>query len=279
MNTRPIFALIIGALQLACCNPVFADDVFYRVVLGGPELIFREGFQPWGSDRNLLAHVRGSNCNRDQPLGPDAADRSTYTSLSSTREAALRAARIKLERLAATPGMAQQTVWMYTIRPTRDMFSVVRTFELADQVLYQGPLRYPYQNALALDEWVAPQAVGPELIQEARQFRLEGGLPVEVAGSAVTNRAYVTAPAVLNTGGLPASVITGRPAASRTLRVLRAAAGTLSACWCDSPGRGATPRILSGDPAALCASQVEVINNVIPSVRYVPTNGWRVDLR
>ncbi|QHI98617.1 hypothetical protein GT347_11775 [Xylophilus rhododendri] len=279
MKTFPWRRLLLAMLCWAGM-PASADPMFYRVLIAHPDTIFTTGFEPWGSNTNLLQHVQGTSCNRARPSA-DERERSTYTSLAATHEAAMRVARAKLRLLAAN-GVEQGTVWVYQVRPTDAFYNVARTFENAGQNLLEGRLRYPYQNALLLDEWVAPGLVPPTLIREARQYRMAGGEPVEVENTAMANLRYLPADTVGNPRPLPAEVITGQRAGSgRTMAVIANAAGVFSACYCDVPQRGNHTRSTAGpaaaDAATICAAQIQYLNDAIPSVRYFPSDGWKVE--
>jgi len=272
------FALL-ALLWAGLAHQALATPYFYRVLIAPPGAIFPVGFEPWGQNQNLLQHVQGTSCNRARPSA-DTGQRSSYTSMAATLDAALRVARAKL-RLQQREGAAAPRVWIYQIRPTGDMHNVALTFERAGQPLHTGPLRAPYQNALLLDEWVSPVAVPPALIREARQFRLVDDQPSEVPGSAVVNALYLDAPPQPSPAPLPPSVITGAveapTAIARTRAVIGDAAGVFSACWCDTPQRGPQTRDAVGDAADLCAAQVRFHNTVVPSVRYFPRPDWQAE--
>ena len=262
--------------------------IFYRVVKADPDTVFPAGFQPWGRNRNLLTHVQGTTCRRVN-TAEEANERSAYTSVSGTLAAALRTARVKLQQNRAGPATAR--VWIYQIRPTPDFYNVGLTFERAGQPLHAGPLRFPYQNALLLDEWVTPLAVPATLVREAHQYRLDGDTVAEVPEAALSNARYVLADTQANPAPLPATVITGATAmqavAARTRAVIGTVGNTLSACWCgvpvhpapqpDSPARAA-PATESADPADPCLDQVYFLNDPVPDMRYIPSGNWLLEL-
>lgn len=258
-----------------------ANAFFYRAVGANPNTVFTRGFLPWGQNPSLLQHVIGTSCNRRNAaeFQRDGTG-SRYLSLAATLETAIRVARTRLGQTPPTPERPEPTVWIYEIRPTATTHDVVLTFERAGLNLNAGPLRVPYQNAVYFAEWVEEGPIVPERIREARQYRLVNGQAVEIPDTAVTNPRYVDAPAVVNTDPLPATVITGTETLAQRARAVigAAATGLMSACWCDTASVGPAKRSIDDDPVEMCLSKIQYLNEVVPSVRYFPTNGWAVNV-
>jgi hypothetical protein len=258
-----------------------ANAMFYRVVAEGPDHIFSQGFQPWGNNPSLFEHVVGTSCNRanrEQFLRDGTGSR--YISLTATMDAAMRVARRRLDQTVRVAGQPEPVVWVYEVRPTATTYNAPLTFERAGVDLTAGRMRVPYQNALYLDEWIEDGAIATERIREARQYRLVNGVAVEVPGMAVTNARYVNAQTAANAAPLPPSTVTGQATPAQRARAVigTAAAGLMSACWCDTASRDLVKRSVVADPVDACLASIQTLNDVVPSVRYFPTNGWEVTI-
>ncbi|RZI56670.1 MAG: hypothetical protein EOP14_05640 [Pseudomonas sp.] len=261
-----------------------ANAIYYRVVRHGPDKIFQDGFKPWGKNDNFFQHTNGQSCNRHR-VAPENRDieGSKYISLAATLAGALEFARGRL-----TPARPQipdpaLRLWIYEVRPTQTTYNAALTFERANVNLMQGAMRIPYLNAIVLAEWDDVQAIAPERIRAARQYQLINGQVVEVQGTYVLNPRYVDIPDDPNPNPLPATVLTGTPTFMNRTRtvVAAAAAGLVSACWCESASVGPAKR--STDPTAAtsgdsCESGILQFNEIVPRVRYTPVNGWAVEL-
>lgn len=259
--------------------PAHAD--FHRADFVDPDTIFSQGFQPWGNNRNLFQHVAGITCSRQNEAQlRESGEGTHYVSMAATQESAERVAKIKLAQTRVTAARPEPRIWVYDIRPATTTYNVGRTFERADVNLTRGPMRGPYQNALFLDEWVEDGAIPPERIREARQYRLVNGQAVEVPDTGVTNPRYVDVETVGNPDPMPASVITGIDTAAQRARAVIGTAATrmVSACWCSTPNatNNARPSRAVSTTADDC--EITYFNEVVPSVRYFPTDGWEVTL-
>lgn len=260
-----------------------ANAIYYRVVRHGPDKIFQEGFKPWGKNGNLFQHANGQSCNRHM-VAPENAEveGSRYTSLAANLPSALEFARGRLTpRFPLLPDPTLR-IWIYEVRPTQATYNAALTFERADVNLTQGAMRIPYLNTVILSEWDDIGPIAPERIRGARQYQLVNGRVVEVQNTYVRNPRYVDLPDDPNPNPLPATVITGTPTfMNRTRTVVAAAAGLVSACWCENASEGPAKR--SVEPTApkssdACDSGILQFNEVVPRVRYTPVNGWAVEL-
>jgi hypothetical protein len=277
-KTLSLFLIAFAALAMHAS----ADAMFYRAVGAGPDTVFLRGFQPWGNNPSLFEHVAGTSCNRQNAaqFQRDGTG-SRYLSLAATQETAIRVARRRLDQTRVTPERPDPTIWIYEVRPTAATYNVVLTFERAGVDLHAGPMRAAYQNAVYFAEWVEDGPIAPERIREARQYRLVNGQAVEVPGSGVTNPRYVDTPTAANPAALPATVITGAPGTmvQRARAVIGTVAeGLMSACWCDTASVGPAKRSVVADPVDACLATIQTLNDVVPSVRYFPTNGWEVTI-
>ncbi|MGI4779679.1 MAG: hypothetical protein ACRYGA_16455 [Janthinobacterium lividum] len=274
---KVIFFFWAAFLALAMHAP--ANAMLYRVVGANPNTVFPRGFQPWGPNPSLFDHVTGTSCNRRNAaqFARDGTG-SRYLSLAFDMEHAIRVARTRLEQTTPTPERPDPTIWIYEVRPTQMTFNAVLTFERAGVNLNEGPLRVPYQNAIYFGEWVEDGPIAPERIREARQYRLVNGQAVEVADTAVTNPRYVDMQTTANPNPLPPAVITGATTIAQRARAVigAAATGLMSACWCDSATVGPARMSIVADPVEMCLSSIQMLNDVVPNVRYFPTNGWEV---
>ncbi|RYF05811.1 MAG: hypothetical protein EOO77_27955 [Oxalobacteraceae bacterium] len=265
-----------------------ANAVFYRAVGKKPDVVFNNGFKPWGSNRNLFDHTNGESCNRNRVVpGAEDVEGSTYVSLSATLAGALEVARGRMT--PPRPAIPDPTlrIWIYEVRPTDTVYNAVLTFERADVDLLAGPMRIPYLNARVLAEWEDTGPIPPERIRAARQYQLIDREVVEVPGTYVANPRYIDLPDAPNPDPLPATVLRAAPTfMARARTVINAIAlGLISACWCDRASVGPAKRSVDGssensdDPSGdACVSRVMYLNDVVPRVRYFPVKGWRVGL-
>lgn len=283
---KVLFSAFFAFFILAVHVP--ANAVFYRAVGKNPDIVFNNGFKPWGSNKNLFHHTNGESCNRNRVVpGAEDVEGSTYVSLSGTLAGALEVARGRMTPpRPAIPDPALR-IWIYEVRPTNTVYNAALTFERADVNLMAGPMRIPYLNARVLAEWDDTGPIPPERIRAARQYQLIDREVVEVQGTYVVNPRYVELPDAPNPDPLPATVLTEAPTfMTRARTVISAAAiGLISFCWCDTASVGPAKRSVDASPDAsegasgdACVSRVMHLNDVVPRVRYFPVDGWKVDL-
>lgn len=269
-------ALFVSAVHLP------ADAVMYRADGRRPEVVFTRGFAAWGTNKNLHQHVGGQTCNLGNvPPEERANGGSAYISLAATLPAAIEVARGRLRQARPTAQDPEPTIWMYEIRPTDTVYNAALTYERAGVNLVAPNMRAAYQNVLTLEEWDDTGPVAPERIRSATQYRLVNGQAQEIVGTGVTNPLYVERPTAANPNPLPPSVITGvETLAQRTRAAIGSAAtGLMSACWCNpSLGGGRPQRSIVEDPIDACQENIQIFNDVVPRVRYFPSDGWEVNI-
>ncbi|RYF03315.1 MAG: hypothetical protein EOO77_31260 [Oxalobacteraceae bacterium] len=165
------------------------------------------------------------------------------------------------------------------MRPTDTVYNAALTYENADVNLVAPNIGPAYRNVLTLDEWDDTGPIAPERILSATQYRLVNGNAEAIPGTGVTNAHYIDRPTVANPNPLPPSVITGvESLAQRTRAVIGSAAtGLMSACWCNPAlGGGRPTRSIVEDPMDRCQGNIQTLNDVVPRVKYFPSDGWEV---
>jgi hypothetical protein len=193
--------------------------------------------------------------------------------------AAIEVARGRLRQRPPTAENPEPTIWIYEIRPTNTVYDAALTYRNADVNLLAPNINAAYHNVLTLEEWDDTGPIAPERIHSATQYRLVNGQAVAIPGTGVTNPLYVDRPTTANPNPLPPSVITGvESLAQRTRAVIGSAAtGLISACWCDpSSGGGRTQRSIVEESIDACQASIKTLNDVVPRVKYFPSDGWEV---
>jgi hypothetical protein len=168
--------------------------VVYRVDERHPDQIFPEGFQAWGRNDYLYAHVLGASLIRSR-----GTEGSNFVATTDSLETAMLIAR---RRWTFNPGLRDQPLYLYTIRAEGNMYEVDAYMENLESNVPEGEdsrsieqarRAYRYQQ-----EWVAAAgtnadriAITPQQIHTARELRFrEGQLPGEDYGLIIVGEEF-----------------------------------------------------------------------------------------
>jgi hypothetical protein len=154
--------------------------VLYRVDTRPPDEVFTEGFQPLGTESNLIAHV----------IGQSIADRtSSFIALTDDLAYAQRLA------VQTVNGVGRPDAYIYTIEPRQSMFSVNVSLRDSDDALQASGLGDTDAHRILLNsvlsvmqhqhEWVSDEAIPSTAIRSAIGYGYDaptstGGLRYQV---------------------------------------------------------------------------------------------------
>ncbi|EBC5529440.1 hypothetical protein C3M26_21680 [Salmonella enterica] len=136
----------------------------YRVDSRRPDEIFQNGFEAWGNNYNLIAHVNGASCST-------SGSQSGFISTTSNLDAANAIA----EQHVAERGVA----YIYTIRADNTFYNAAESIDWLHSTYNAGPYTVmSLEMARRAGEWDAVDRIPPENIQQVSVLR---GLQVSTA--------------------------------------------------------------------------------------------------
>lgn len=160
-----VAAALFSICEIAAATP---PHVVYRVDERTPDEIFRTGFEPWGRNDYLLAHVLGESLLSDVP----EQQRSYFVATTATLDAAYQIARA---RWRYAPALRTAPLYIYEIRATQNFYDVDRYMDAIEQNPPEGENRqviaaarraYRYQR-----EWAAAGPIDFRQVRWAREIR------------------------------------------------------------------------------------------------------------
>ncbi|WP_226470623.1 enterotoxin A family protein [Luteimonas panaciterrae] len=228
---------------------VLAVDYLYRVDTRPPEEVFNSngGFSPLGTNRSLVAHVRGNTCMQGNAT-------TGYVSVSSDPVWASNYARRLYSQLNG------RTVYVYIIRQTNNFYNAARVLS---NILVPD---HPYmQSAQSQSEWVTSVPVTPDSIYGVREFS-ERAVDPNYTPPIRRNSVYRDEPSSVNNGTFTPEEYPphyGRQphVVSRTPLVGACLSATLS---CIS--RPGTKKRDTTSSQPYCASIESILGNVTPAI-------------
>lgn len=185
--------LVLSSLIFASTSyAIDPPKVVYRVSSRAPEDVFASGFPAEGNDRDLLRYVSGA---------------STHTGTSayiSTTQWLMQAYRFSALFLQVYPGVP---VYIYSVRPTENFYSVAASLRYAREVLPNPEVRQQ-ASAIALatqgqedGHWAARGGIAPEQILGGRRFYWNHGYLG--LGETIQNDRYFFLPPVISNFPMP----------------------------------------------------------------------------
>ena len=155
-------------------NEQGCPGVVYRIDSRPPEIVFQEGFRPWGTSRDIFRHILGYSLGNTLPEN----ERSGFISTSDSPDSSLRF----FGSMLHTPG-AQSTFYLYEIRADENVYSVLRTVNYYQEMINAGLVDFLSYDANTMT--AAIQAIHTVFASQ-REWVNVGAIPRERIRSAFT---------------------------------------------------------------------------------------------
>ncbi|WP_270655296.1 hypothetical protein [Enterobacter bugandensis] len=174
-NNILIITTLFFILPISC--ECFANDYFYRVDRRDPVEIFKNGFRPAGTLRDVLRHVEGDVC---YTPGASPSEQSAFISATIDSNVAIS---------IGGNWRAGTVFYIYSIRPSSRFYSAYASLDYAFRNS-QRSIFESARDAMAADyEWLALDGISISEIYSAQTYTSNGD-GTALAGETTLNSAY-----------------------------------------------------------------------------------------
>jgi hypothetical protein len=160
---------VIALTLTVLCHAVRAadpPDIVYRVDSRPPEEVFVHGFQAWGNDHNIVAHVNGHTCTGNTRTSAFISTMTNYNMVNALAENHL------MERLVT---------YIYSIRADSNFYDAAASVAYYQCYRPSSPLSISsIANSRRVREWAAVRRILPENIHSVQIRHRDGHTTIQL---------------------------------------------------------------------------------------------------